>query len=238
MSSRRCFSIMLALVMSALVQPSFAGPVDGIVFEQSPGQLGGPSSDTEFISTATALPAWQQLADNIVLESAATLQTVKWWGFYGGSGQPHDPPDGPETMRIRFYGARPADALPDDDDIIFEESFLNPSRTSTGDFIAVGGLPDEFFYEVDLYSPLTLEADTLYWLEIVQVGDIDSHFRWETGFGLVNQFAFINGNVSDWQSTSGSLAFQLLVPEPETGIIVITGAMLVARRPARRSRRQ
>lgn len=237
MRTKVSVAIVLGVATLVAARPSFAGPVDGIVFQQPPTFLGGPGSDTEFISAASGQQVWQLIADNVVLDSTADIRRITWLGFYGGSGQPHDPPDGPETMRIRFHGARPSDGLPDDDNMIFEESFLNPSRTPTGNLVNVGGFPEEFFFEVDLSDPVTLEASTLYWLEIVQVGDVDSHFRWENGFGLVDNFAFVNGNVPDWQSTIGSLAFQLsTIPEPSSGLLVCWGAMLVARRPARRRR--
>lgn len=138
-------------------------------------------------------------------------------------------------MRIRFYCARPSDGLPDDGNIIFEELFLDPSRTATGNLVNVGGFPEEFQFEVDLATPANLESDVLYWLEIVQIGDVESHFRWEDGFGIVDGFAFINGNVPDWQSTPGSRAFQLLIPEPSSYLFFMCSLGLLINRWGRGS---
>ncbi|MFH1419806.1 MAG: PEP-CTERM sorting domain-containing protein [Planctomycetota bacterium] len=199
-----------------------------IVVDQEPTRLGGPGADTDFINVL-GLRVWQQVADNILLSEPASIRRIAWWGFYGGSGTPATPPPSVETMRIRFYGARVGDGLPDDNNILYEESFFNPSRTATGEIILVGGIPNEYIYEVDLTSPLSLEAGVPYWLEIVQIGDVDTAFRWENGFGVLAGHAFVNGNVPDWRvSPSGSMAFQLsTVPEPATATLMLMGAILI-----------
>ncbi len=236
--SRRFTAGLAAFGLSLLgvSAPIVAGPVDGIVFSQPPAQISAFGSDTEFIN-AQGQPAWQLEADNILFTEPVTLRHLRWWGIYGGSGTPVTPPPETELMRVRFYGARPGDGLPDDTNIISEQTFLNPFRIATGEIVNVGGLPPEFEFETVLTTPVDLEADTLYWLEIAQIGDIDSFFRWESGFGLVGGKAFINQIVFDWQFVSGSHAFELsTIPEPATASLVLWGAMLVARRPARRRR--
>lgn len=202
--------------------------------DQQPAQVGGPGSDTSFIGSA-GTPTWQLLADNIQLTAPATVARVAWWAFYGGPGQNHSPPSGPETIRIRFYPARSGDGLPDSNNILFEQSFLNPPRTDTGRVISVGGLPREFFFQVDLSSPVAIPANDVTWLEIAQIGDIDSTYRWETGFGVHNGFAFSNPQVPNWHLSSGSLAFQLFIPEPVS--LSIVALFLVTAYPVRRRKR-
>ncbi|MFQ5502946.1 MAG: hypothetical protein ACE5EQ_11715 [Phycisphaerae bacterium] len=204
----------------------------GVVIDH-PGILsGGPAADTEFINPI-GQQAWQRLADNILLSgNSALIRQVTWLGFYGGSGTPATPPPVTETMRIRFYGARAVDGLPDDGNILFEQSLLNPSRVATGRTVAVGGLPLEYLFEATLSTSVLLEADTQYWLEIVQIGDIDSLFRWEFAFVDESGQAFVNQNFPDWQFFApGDLAFQLsTIPEPSTGLFVIIGLVILHRR--------
>lgn len=192
-----------------------------IIVEQLPAQYGGPASDTLFINQFDQV-VWQQEADNIVLDETATIRHLGWWGFYGGSGTPATPPPANETMRVRFYGARASDGLPDDANIIFEASFQNAVRTPTGKTIAVGGRPDEYRFDVNLPTAVSLQGGTTFWLEIVQIGDLDSLFRWETGYGTVAGLAFKNAGYPSWQSESGSHAFELsTVPEPMTALLLL-----------------
>ncbi len=237
--------IRIGLVMSAIFVgacvPAWAEPHTmedlgrgGLVWDQQPLNTGGPGADTDFYSNS-GQRVWQQVADDILLPSAATIRRIVWWGFYGGdfSGTTL-PPTGPETMRLRFYDARPGDGLPGQ--TLWEESFLNPSRVETGGFVwANGGA--EYIFEVDLTTPFTLDAAVPYWLEVVQVGDVDSHFRWEVSPGTGTPFAFINPFVPDWRRTTvtANVAFQLsTIPEPTALGLFVFGFILVTRRKRRR----
>ncbi len=136
-------------------------------------------------------------------------------------------------MRIRFYHARPSDGLPDEGSIVFEESFVNPSRTATGEVIGLGPHPPEYVYEVSLATPVLLEADTPYWMEIAQIGDLESHFRWEAGYGPLNGLAAVNSLILEWRytGTTADSAYQLwAVPEPGTALMVAIAATLLGRR--------
>lgn len=206
-----------------LVQ-GFGGPRDpDVIVEQLPTRSGGPASDTAF-RDSVGRPMWAQIADNILLTQATSAGHLEWYGFYGAYQETHDPPTGDETMRVRFYATREADGLPGD--ILYEESFLNPSRTATG--FTVLDAP-EFLYSVDLSSPVVLDAETLYWLEVVQVGDLESHFRWEAGYGLVPQHATIWTLYPYWAYNTGSQAFRLsTVPEPSVLALLGFGIGLTA----------
>jgi hypothetical protein len=207
----------------------------GLVVDQPPFPAGGPAADTAFRNFFDQ-PRFQQVADNILLDNSATVRQVTWWGFYGAEGQSHNPPPGDETFRLRFYGARPGDGLPDDGNVIFEESFVAPLRTATGQIVDADVTAPEFVYQTNLSGDVFLQADTPYWLEIVQVGDFGSTFRWENGFGLLLGHATINTSLPFWHRIdSGSFAFQLsTIPEPQTFLLLTTGMILFLMRRNKR----
>jgi hypothetical protein len=224
MNTRKKRTICLTLTLGCLLSLSSAARGE-IIVDQPPDQGGGPAADTEFISEGSGQQTWQLLADNLVLSSSATVRRISWHGFYGGNFDEF-PEAAPlsETFRIRFYEARAGDGLPDDSGILFEEFHANPLRVATGRTVAVGPQPPEFRFEVDLTNPVSLAANLHYWLEIVQLGDVDSLFRWERGFGPLGDFVFLNPNVQDWQSVPGNFAFQLSsVPEPATLLLLLFG---------------
>jgi hypothetical protein len=207
----------------------------GVVWDQQPLNTGGPGADTDFY-TDWGEQFWEQVADDILLADPATIRRIVWWGFYGGnfSGSTQ-PPEGPETMRIRFYDARPEDGLPGA--TLYEESYLNPSRTATGRIVFVPMLAPEYIFQVDLPTAFELDAGEVYWLEVVQVGDVDSTFRWEYSPGDGAPYAVRNPWFPDWVRTdlTTNVAFQLLtVPEPATFVLFVFGFVLARGRNRRR----
>ena len=85
--------------------PHARGPV---VFDHPPLNSGGPASDTSFRLDPSPAELWQQLADDILLASPATIRRIVFWGFYGDTFIPvPQPPPITETFRVRFYAARP-----------------------------------------------------------------------------------------------------------------------------------
>jgi hypothetical protein len=196
----------------------------GILVDHQPLNSGGPASDTDFINDS-GFQRWQQLADDVLLSESAEVTHLTWWGFYGGSfsGSPN-PPVGDETMRIRFYDARPGDGLPGE--VLYEESYLNPTRTWTGRIVGVGSGPREYRFNAALTKPFAIEAGVPYWFEVVQVGDVNSAFRWEYSIKAeANGFVFRHTTLPNWQhtvNTPGDLAFQLIsVPEPQTALLFL-----------------
>lgn len=218
----------LTCVVGIVLFCSSGGARAGVILSQPPLNTGGPAADTEFVDEF-GFPLWQQLADNFTLTSSAILRRVAWHGFYGGDFIDFpQPPPASETMRIRLCGARPSDGLPDDNNVLFEESFIDPLRVETGRTIFTGPDPPEFMFQVDLSTPFELEADIPYWLEIVQVGDPSSYFRWEYSPSDGQAIAFINQNVTDWQLTNfnANLAFELSsIPEPATCGFFVLGLL-------------
>ncbi|MFH1417213.1 MAG: hypothetical protein ABII12_02885 [Planctomycetota bacterium] len=100
-----------------------------IVVDHQPRRFGGTASDTLFYDYY-GFEVWQQLADDFLLDSSVTIRRASWWGFY----HLNEPPPVVETMRIRFYDARPSDGLPGT--VLYEETLLNPSRTATGEIVS------------------------------------------------------------------------------------------------------
>ncbi len=172
----------------------------------------------------------QRVADDFMLAEAADVIKVNAWGFYAEISPPAT-----ETMRVRFYGARPTDGLPDEGNILYEESFLDPPRTATGNLVLADVTADEFFFEFDLSTSAQLEAETLYWLEVVQIGDIDSRFRWEFSLADQNGQAVINPGLPDWTvGLTSDTAFQLVIPEPPALGMLVFGLLLAGKRWSRR----
>jgi len=217
-----------------IVSLAAAAPTTAGVVIDHPGILsGGPASDTEFvIIPGPPIPTWQLLADNFVWPDVGEpVRRITFFGFYGSTFAPIEPPPDTETFRVRFYDVAPGSGLPGT--IVFEESVVDPSRTATGNTILNGPGPPEFVYQIDLTTPLALAPNTPYWLEVVQLGNLDSHFRWEFAFTDQDSFAFFNENVPDWtfSSLGADLAFQLsTVPEPGTIVIFLLGYLLVRSR--------
>lgn len=193
-----------------------------IIVDHPPLNTGGPAADTLFLNDFGQV-RYQQLADDFFLKTPASIRRLVWWGFYGTDNTPNPhPPLGDETMRVRFYDARPTDGLPGA--ILREESFLNPSRVATGRVIGLGDLPAEFRFQADLSIPLELSAGVSFWVEFVQVGDAQSLFRLEASLPQGNGgFAFQNLNVPDWTRSPGpDLAFQLsTIPEPDAVLLAL-----------------
>jgi len=207
-----------------------AGAVGQIVVDHSAQRGVGIASDSLF-HTGGLDPTWQRIADDFRLDAAATIRHITWWGYYTLDIVPTV-----ETMRFRFYEARPGDGLPGD--YFFEESVVNPPRSPTGVMVpeppGTVGRAEEHQFEVNLATPLSVDANTPYWLEIVQVGDLDTRFLWSGANAEDTSKASINPSVPDWQLRPGitDSAFQLsTIPEPATLAFIALGMGLV---PARR----
>jgi hypothetical protein len=218
---------MLAAVLVVLLARTSHGE---IIVDQRPDQYGGYASDTDFYDSLLHREFWQREADNILLDRDANISHLRWWGFYGGDDNPVTPPPVPETVRVRVMGARPGDGLPDESSVLFTQDFLNPGRMPTGRIlVAVGGQPAEQVYDIDFNPPIPLFTGVPYWLEVMQLDDFNSAFRWEQGVGLVNGHAFENPLSNGWYASEGSFGFQLSsIPEPSSVVLTVIGGCVAA----------
>jgi hypothetical protein len=201
-----------------------------LVFNQPRLPTGGPSSDTSYVNDSGVV-SWQQSADDIMLGQDATIGRIKWFGFYGGNFTGSTQPPATQTMRIRFYDSRPVDGLPGA--ILFEESIVDPPRFPTGAVLPLPLAPIEQRFEVDLMTPFNMLSGVQYWMEIVQLGDISSIFRWEVSPGNGTPYAFMNPSVTDWRRTTSTanLTFELwTVPEPSASLLVLGALSLTLTR--------
>ena len=209
--------------------PNPRGPGDGIILRHNPLNTGGPASDSDFIDPAGSPNAWQFLADDIFLPTSATVRRIAWWGFYHLDNPPPN-----EVFQIRFLGADAVTGLPSESTIVQAELHMDVTRAATGRNVATSIEPREFRFQVDLAAPLTLEANTTYWLEIAQIGEPDSHYRWLVATPSGNGYAFRHYILPDWSHTVGltDLSFELSsIPEPATvGMLAILGCCVFMRR--------
>ena len=219
----------LVAALAAFAVAAAAAQAD-IIFDQPPSNYYAAPSDTDY-DTFTYGRVWERLADNLSLPTGQSTRHITWWGCYGGGGHPTAPPVGDEYMRIRIYSPRTSDGLPGD--VLYEQTTLNVDRTATGRIVAMPGSPPEYRFDLDLTTPFDAVAGAVYWLEIVQLGDVSSTFQWEDATNNPDELAFANSNFPDWQlNPGGSLAFQLSdVPEPRTMVLVGLGFLAAARRP-------
>ncbi|MFO0972243.1 MAG: hypothetical protein U1A27_02225 [Phycisphaerae bacterium] len=213
----------------ALAAVAFApGLARGQLIGQPPNHFGGPAADTDFINMF-GQQSWQQLAEDFTLSAPADIRKIRWWGFYD-----QDNPPASETMRIRFYAARPGDGLPGA--VLQETTLSSPSRIATGLIVQVGINPHEYRYEAILPALFSAAAGVPYWIEIVQVGDVSTHFRWEDSGTGDDRYVFLNRIVADWTESTlhVDLAYQLVaVPESST-VTLLLSALAWMRRSLKR----
>lgn len=195
-----------------------------VVVDHQPHPFGGPAADTDFINRY-GQRTWQLLADVFTLSSRAVVREVRWWGFYEPDVLPTS-----ETMRIRFYDSRPSDGLPGT--MLFEELVANPARAWTGRWVIHLINSREYLFSHSLSAPQPFYPSALYWIEIVQLGDVNSHYRWEFALAEQNGLAYANAVTNGWAHAAfdGDLAFQLVVPEPTSLGLLTLSLLWVARR--------
>lgn len=225
----------LAALVIAFMTPSALADADTL-FYQAPDRLWGLPSDTEW-TDSIGLTVSSLGADDFRLTSTETACALRTWIFFGANDVGPfvlDPPAS-QTVRLRFY----ADASGLPGGVIHEQTIDNPPLAWTGRTIALVPSRREYRMDIPISGCFTAQADTTYWVEIAQLGDPVSMFRWESARGSnqshVEQYPIGNA----WRTFNDyGFAFELLrTPEPGTVWMLGGGAVWLGRAMARRSRR-
>ena len=221
---------MKALVILAFIADPAFGQLGPLIYSQAPNRNFGFASDSLFRDDFGQIQG-SLYADRFQVSAAAVLGQLVWYGLYGAQDQGFDPePPISESFRIRLFSQvnSPIPPLQLPADVLYETSTDAVFREFNGAF--VNGRR-EYRYILNLPMSFTIQPGTPYWLEISQIGDVNSFFRWESSTGGERAFEFPLG--STWQmATGGQLAYELRVPEPMTGSFV---AVVVLARATRRS---
>jgi hypothetical protein len=214
------------IAFAAVAALSPLAAADTLLHRQPPGRTFGISSDTEYLDDFNR-PTGALIADKFMLAEGGAACRVNAWALYGGTNPILDPPPpATETIRVRFY----ADATGLPGDVLYEESFVNPPRSWTGMYVALSPLRKEYLFDLSLASCFQVEAGVGYWLEVAQIGDINSLFRWEhsnTAGGFAVQFPL--GTPWRLSANPSQLAYELWTPEPCSGALLSLGLALCLR---------
>ena len=197
--------------------PQPRGPGEVLLVDHQPNNSGGLTSDSMGFEKPGAPVVYQFVADNFATTLTTSVRRMVFWGFYNSNVEPTID----EMFRVRFYNSRPGDQLPGT--MLHEESFLNVARAWTGRNVISAAGGKEYFFEVLLNQPFAVEAGSQYWLEIAQIGDPASSFRWEDSVdSQPNGVAYRNDAFTNWGLTAyfpvnPDAAYQLYsIPEPSS----------------------
>src|SRR5262245_38752376 len=145
-----------------------AAAIGTIAYEQLPGHFGGFSSDGQVIT----------VADDFQLNQSALINNITWWGGYGSINLPTPSSDNFTIRLFSDVGGAPGTLL---------QTFNvgnNALRTATGNFVnppdpnsGFEGRP-EFKYAFNLPTAFPANANTRYWLSIINIPSSDS-WLWE-----------------------------------------------------------
>ncbi len=218
--------IVLAAVLS-LEAPAF-GQLGALIYRQQPNRNFGFVSDTLFRDDFGQVQG-SLYADRFQVPAAASLGQLVWYGHYGTPDQGFDPePPLIESFRIRIWSQVsspfPIQQLPNE--VLYETTSDDVHRELTGLLVFPGRR--EYRYLLDLPFTFSIQPGAPYWLEVAQIGDVNSVFRWESSTGGERAFQFPVG--SAWQlSGGGQLAYELRVPEPGSIALMGLAVALVSR---------
>ncbi len=178
-----------------------------IVFDNgTPSKSGGFLSDND---------GGVRFADDFVFAAPEVFNGIRFWGFYS----PTDTPPLNDVFTAVFYGN--AAGLPDGGNVLATRVIGNPGRTDTGDDID-GAPVDIYVYEAQ-FPEISLGAGH-YWVSIYNntSGDMDDNWAWARHTFPGNDARSLNSGAT-WihEFSDSELAFQLIVPEPGTMVLMI-----------------
>ncbi len=214
------------LVAGVLLECASAN-ADTLLHRQSPGRTFGIPSDTEYLDdfghTSGSL-----IADAFSLNQTANICRANVYGFFGGTSPGLDPlPPLNETLRVRIW----SDTAGLPGTVLHEGILQNPSRTWTGFFVALGPIRKEYLYRLEIPGCFAAQAGASYWLEVDQIDDVGSLFRWENA-NIFGGFAQRFPIDTPWRSSSpnqGQMAYELWTPEPCSGVLLALAVGILRR---------
>ena len=160
------------------------------------------------------------LADDFTLQAgASTITDIHWWGVYASGNTPTEP-DNFTVLIFEDINGPPANSL------VFVSFVGDVGRVDTGIDLIVS-LQDVYAYSVDI-SPLSLAANTTYWLSISNPTPTDTDDNWYWMSVLGGNAKYFAGDSWPEQPPGWSLGFQLTngalaVPEPATWALFAAG---------------
>lgn len=129
---------------------------------------------------------------NFMLDSAATVNSIKWWGAYDGNQNQTD------NFFLRFYagGATPGVLL-------YSFNLGASNKAATGNVMQ--NTWNEYSYQ-STFSAINLAANTSYFISLSNQNTGTDNWFWANSNGPSNNGA---SNGGSWINTGASLAFEL-----------------------------
>ncbi len=167
-----------------------------------------------------------QVADDFALtEAVVDGFFVRWFGVY------FDPvtqlpgnPASPDDFVVRLFNDE--GGMPETDPF-FQQGAGDVGRTLTGQQLRVGPFAFEIYEYVAEVDPSGLEANTTYWLSIVNdtSADVGNNWAWTTSVPMTGNAQGRAADASPWLADNGELAFQFVIPEPGSATLAVIGLL-------------
>ncbi len=157
------------------------------IVQNCPAGFSGQATDNEGHGATGVVAATSDLnpefgfrvAENFTASADGTITSLKWWGIYNDfdSGAACSPQDGdsPDDFKVTFY--HNLLDLPSNDQAVIASFSVTPTETFTGNQIVGRNV---YLYEATLPAGVAVEANTCYWIEIVNNTSGACAWLWRT----------------------------------------------------------